>query len=93
MATGDEAVLNKTNAGIYPRPPELTVKQLMNPHAVCVPVDASLATIMENFVNHEVRRLFVTDVDALLIGDISVFDVLRALGECVAPNRFHRQRP
>jgi CBS domain-containing protein len=65
----------------------------MNPEVAYVPVDASIATIMEGFVKHKVRRLFVTDADASLLGDIGVFDVLRALGECVAPKRFRRQLP
>ena len=92
-AASVEVVLNKSNAGIYPRSTSLTVKQLMNPDVVCVPVDASIAKVMETFVKHKVRRLFVTGLDALLVGDISAFDVLRALGECVAPKRFRRQRP
>ncbi len=92
-AVCDEVALNNSNAGIYPPSSNLTVKQLMNPDVVCVPMDASMATIMENFVKHKVRRLFVTDVDGSLLGDISVFNLLRALGECVAPKQFRRQRP
>jgi CBS domain-containing protein len=92
-ATSDEVVLNKTNAGIYPQSSGLIIRQIMNPEVTYVLVDASIAKVMESFVKHKVRRLFVTDADGLLLGDIGVFDVLRALGECVAPKRFHRQRP
>jgi CBS domain-containing membrane protein len=93
VARSDEVVLNKTNAGVYPQSSGLTIRQIMNPEVAQVPVDASIAQVMESFVKHKVRRLFVTDVDASLLGDISVFDVLRALGECVAPKRFRQQRP
>jgi len=92
-ATGDDLAYYKTNAGIYPELPQVTVGQIMNPEPVCVLSDASIAKVMESFVKHKVRRVFVTDEDGVLLGDISVFDLLRALGECVAPKRFRRQRP
>lgn len=92
-ATTDDPVWNKTNAGIYPQWPRQTVGQIMNPDVICVPLDASIAKVMEGFVKHKVRRLFVTDVHGILVGYISVFDLLRALGECVAPKRFHPRRP
>jgi CBS-domain-containing membrane protein len=91
-ATSDVSVLNKTNAGIYPELPRLSVGQIMNPEVACVAVEASIAKVMESFVKHKVRRLFVTD-NGVLVGDISVFDLLRELGECVAPKRFHPRRP
>lgn len=92
-ATTEDPVWNKTNAGIYPQLSRQTVGQIMNPEVICVPLDASVAKVMESFVKHKVRRLFVTDAQGVLVGDISVFDLLRALGECVAPKRFHPRRP
>jgi hypothetical protein len=35
----------------------------------------------------------VTDQDAVLVGEISIFDLLRTVGEHVDPRRFARRRP
>jgi CBS-domain-containing membrane protein len=92
-----DAVCNKTNAGIYQdryfRCAELTVKQLMNLEVFSVPADASIAKVIEKFVKGETRRLFVTDQDGVLVGEIVVFDLLRTLGERIDPKLFARRRP
>ena len=69
------------------------VQQVMNPKAISVRTDASMAKVIETFVKRKIRRLFVTDQDKVLVGDISIFELLRTLGEYVDPIRISRQRP
>lgn len=88
---------NLTNAGIYAtigrRHAGVRVQQVMNPEVVSVRPDASIAKVIESFVKRRIRRLFVTDQDAVLVGDIDVFELLRTVGEYVDPTRITRQRP
>jgi CBS domain-containing protein len=58
-----------------------------------VPVDASVSKVIETFVTRETRRLFVIDQEKMLVGEISIFDLLRTIGEYVDPRRFSRRRP
>jgi CBS domain-containing protein len=88
---------NITNAGIYHKPGRrragLMVRQVMSPEVFRVRSDASIAKVIETFVKRKIRRLFVTDQDALLVGEIDIFELLRTLGEYVDPIRISRQRP
>jgi CBS-domain-containing membrane protein len=88
---------NRTNAGLYPkfgrRHAGLLVQKVMSPEVFRVRSDASVAKVIETFVKRKIRRLFVTDQDAVLVGEIDVFELLRTLGEYVDPTRISRQRP
>jgi CBS-domain-containing membrane protein len=88
---------NLTRAGIYPKTgrscANLVVQQVMSPEVMSVRTDASIAKIIERFVKRRIRRLFVTNQDKVLVGDISIFELLRTLGEYVDPTRISRQRP
>jgi CBS domain-containing membrane protein len=96
VATG-ESTMNSTNAGLYHRVAEPTALQVMTPVVHCVPIDAPIARIVEKFLRLEVRCLFVTDEHAVLVGAISVFDLLRSIAEPSAigglfPRRTARKR-
>jgi CBS-domain-containing membrane protein len=88
---------NLTHAGVYPktsrRSADLIVQQVMSPEVISVRTDASIAKVIEKFVKRKIRRLFVTNQDKVLVGDISIFELLRTLGEYVDPTRISRQRP
>jgi CBS domain-containing protein len=58
---------------------ELTVREIMTPVVFGVRKNASIASIAEKMIALETRCLFVTDGDGVLVGTISVFDVLRHL--------------
>ena len=58
---------------------ELTVPEIMTPVVFGVRMNAPIASIVEKMIALEVRCLFVTDGDGVLVGTISVFDVLRHL--------------
>lgn len=76
-----EPTCNSTNAGIYHRVADPTVVQIMTPVVFCVPVDAPIAKIVETILALEVRCLFVTDEDGVLVGVVSVFDLLRSIAK------------
>lgn len=88
---------NLTHAGIFQkvrrRSANLTVQQVMSPEVISVRTDASIAKIIERFVKRRIRRLFVTNPDKILVGEISIFELLRTLGEYFDPTRISRQRP
>jgi CBS-domain-containing membrane protein len=88
---------NRTNAGLYPkfgrRHAGLLVQKVMSPKVFSVRTDASFAKVIETFVKRKIRRIFVTDQDTVLVGDIDIFELLRTLGEYVDPIRIARQRP
>jgi CBS-domain-containing membrane protein len=69
------------NAASAPGPEELgdelTVPEIMTPVVFGVRMNAPIASIVEKMIALEVRYLFVTDGDGVLVGTISVFDVLR----------------
>lgn len=91
VATG-ESTLNATNVGLYHRVAEPTVLQLMTPGVHCVPIDAPIARIIEKFLKVEVRCLFVTDEQAVLVGFISIFDLLRSIADPSAQGGLSPQR-
>jgi CBS domain-containing protein len=88
---------NLTRAGVYPKSnrmcADLMVQQVMSPEVISVRTDASIVKVIEKFVKRRIRRLFVTNQDKVLVGDISIFELLRTLGENVYPVRISRQRP
>ena len=88
---------NRTNAGLYPkfgrRHAGLLVQKVMSPEVSSVRTDASIAKVIEKFVKRRISRVFVTDRDAVLVGEIDIFELLRTLGEYVDPIRISRQRP
>jgi CBS domain-containing protein len=58
---------------------EVTVREIMTPVVFGVRMNASIASIVEKMIALEARCLFVTGADGVLIGTISVFDILRHL--------------
>jgi len=56
---------------------ELTVLEIMTPVVFGVRLNAPIDMIVAKMTALEVRCLFVTDGDGVLVGTISVFDVLR----------------
>jgi CBS domain-containing protein len=71
------------NAATAPGPEkpgdELTVPEIMTPVVFGVRMNAPIASIVEKMIALEIRCLFVTDGDGVLVGTISVFDILRHL--------------
>lgn len=88
---------NLTNAGIYLKTggkrTGVTVQQIMSPKVFSVRTDASIAQVIEEFTKRRIRRLFTTDQDGVLVGEINIFELLQTLGEYVNPIRISRQRP
>jgi CBS-domain-containing membrane protein len=58
---------------------ELTIRAIMTPVVFGVRSNASMESIVEKTVALEVRCLFVTDSEGVLVGTVKVFDVLRHL--------------
>jgi predicted transcriptional regulator len=52
----------------------------MTPVVFSVPTEAPIARVIQKVLALEVRCLFVTDKSGVLVGVISVFDLLRTLG-------------
>jgi CBS domain-containing protein len=71
------------NASSAPGPEEpgdeLTVPEIMTPVVFGVRTNAPISSVVEKMIALEVRCLFVTDADGVLVGTISVFDILRHL--------------
>jgi CBS domain-containing protein len=88
---------NLTNAGVYPKVGDrracLMVLQVMSPEVLRVRSDASVAKVIEMFVKQKMDRIFVTDQDAVLVGEIDLFELLRTLGECVDAMQISHDRP
>ena len=88
---------NLTNAGVYPKVGDrragLMVRQVMSPEVFRVGSDASVDKVIETFVKRKIDRIFVTDQDAVLVGEIDLFELLRTLGEYVDAMRISRYRP
>jgi CBS domain-containing protein len=76
IAAGDlDVVASPTSAG---RPgDELTVGEIMTPVVFGVRISAPIASVIEKILALGIRSLFVTDEHGVLVGTISVFDVLR----------------
>jgi CBS-domain-containing membrane protein len=88
-----ESACNSTNAGIYHGVAEPTVLQIMTPVVFCVPVDTPIRKVVQKILALEVRYLFVKDEHGVLVGAISVFDLLRFVASPPVKNRNVRSRP
>ena len=66
--------------GLSVAPAEALVSDVMTPAVYCVSSDATSTSVVEKMLALNVRRLFVVDDQGVLIGVVSAFDVLRALG-------------
>jgi predicted transcriptional regulator len=90
-------VVNKTNCGIYPgrnrARTDQNVLQIMNPDVFSVQTDDSISKVIKKFVKRGVRRLFVTDQDSMLVGEIDILELLRKLGKLVDRVNTARLRP
>jgi CBS domain-containing protein len=80
LANG-ETTLDSSNAGPGGPIVDLTVTEIMTPVVFQVPVDASIGKVVEKILALEVRCLFVTEQHGVLVGVISVFDLLRSVVE------------
>lgn len=60
---------------------DLTAKHILAPVVICVPDNAPIASIIEKFLDLEIRSLFVTDMNGVLVGVIRVFDLLRKVAK------------
>jgi CBS-domain-containing membrane protein len=78
LANG-ETTLDSSNAGPDGSIADLTVTEIMTPVVFQVPVDAPIGNVVEKVLALEVRCLFVTDEHGVLVGVISVFDLLRSV--------------
>ena len=82
---------NLTNCGIYlghnRAGTDPAVLQIMSTEVYSVWTDASITKVINQFVRRGIRRLFVTDRDAVLVGEINIFELLRKLGKIVVPIR------
>jgi CBS-domain-containing membrane protein len=76
-----ETTLDSSNVGVDRPIADLTVTEIMTPIVFQVPMDASIGKVVEKMLALEVRCLFVTDDHGVLIGVISVFDLLRSVVE------------
>jgi CBS domain-containing protein len=91
-----ETTLNSSNAGPDGAIVDLLVTDIMTPVVFCVPSDAPVARIIEKILALEVRCLFVTDEHGVLVGVVSVFDLLRSAtrpagnGRVVGPRSLRR---
>lgn len=75
---------------------ELTVRKIMTPVVFGVRMNAPIGNIVEKMAALEVRCLFVTDEGGVLVGTVSVFDVIRRLAQNNASNTYvetHRSEP
>lgn len=92
----DSSVFNVTNCGIYPglsrvgANPE--VRQVMSPEVFNVRTDAPIAKVIKEIAKRGIRRLFVTDRNSVLVGEINIFNLLRKLGKMVIPIRAAKYR-
>ena len=78
LAAGE---LNVASAPEHPKSQATSsrCREIMTPVVFGVRMNAPIASIVEKMIALEVRCLFVTDGDGVLVGTISVFDVLRHL--------------
>jgi CBS domain-containing protein len=91
LAAGEINTASASECAVLPGD-ELTVREIMTPVVFGVRKNASIASIVEKMIALEVRCLFVTDSDGVLVGTISVFDVLRHLTRRDADHAF-RETP
>jgi predicted transcriptional regulator len=72
---------------------DLNVTETMTPVVFSVSMDTPLEKVIEKLLALEVRCLFVTDEHGVLVGIISVFDLLRSVAGPAIKNRNVRSRP
>jgi CBS domain-containing protein len=92
LANG-ETTLDSSNAGPDGPIVDLRVVEIMTPVVFQVSADASLEKVIEKILALEVRCLFVTDEHGVLVGVISVFDLLRSAGQSSVHTGRVRRRP
>lgn len=68
------------------------VMQIMTPVVFCLPIDAPVATVIQKMLALEVRCLFVTDEHGVLVGVISIFNLLRSVAEPAGHTQCGRSR-
>ena len=85
LAAG-ETMTTSANLAVYSSGDELTVREIMTPVVFGVRMNAPIDAIVDKMAALEVRCLFVTDGDGVLVGTVSVFDVIRHLARRNAPN-------
>jgi CBS-domain-containing membrane protein len=88
-----ETTLDSCNAEPDGAIVDLLVTDIMTPVVFCVPSDAPVARIIEKVLALEVRCLFVTDEHGVLVGVVSVFDLLRSVASPAGKGRLVRPRP
>lgn len=71
---------------------DLKVMQIMTPVVFCVPVDAPIETVVQKVLALELRCLFVTDEHGVLVGVISIFNLLKSITEPAGRTRSSRSR-
>jgi CBS-domain-containing membrane protein len=71
---------------------DLKVMQIMTPVVFCVPVDAPIETVVQKVLALELRCLFVTDEHGVLVGVISIFNLLKSITEPAGRTRSIRSR-
>jgi CBS domain-containing protein len=71
---------------------ELTVREIMTPVVFGVRMNAPVGSIVEKMTALQIRCLFVTDSDGVLVGTVSVFDILPHLARRDA-ERGHTETP
>jgi CBS domain-containing protein len=76
MAAG-ELCAATTNSSAGVPGDELSVREIMTPVVFGVRTSAPIPSVVEKMLALEVRSLFVTDEHGVLVGTISVFDLLR----------------
>jgi len=88
-----ETTLDSSNAGPDGAIVDLLVTDIMTPVVFCVPSDDPVARIIEKVLALEVRCLFVTDEHGVLVGVVSVFDLLRSAARPAGNGRVVGPRP
>lgn len=71
---------------------DLKVMQIMTPVVFCVRIDAPVSAVIQKMWALEVRCLFVTDEHGVLVGVISVFNLLRSVVEPAGQTQRSRLR-
>jgi CBS domain-containing protein len=71
---------------------DLIASEFMTPVVFSVTVNTPVAKVIDKILALEVRCLFVTDEHGVLVGAISVFDLLRSIFKPTMPERSLRHR-
>jgi CBS domain-containing protein len=92
LANG-ETTLDSSNAGPDAPIVDLIITEIMTPVVFQVPVDTSIEKVVAKILALEVRCLFVTDEHGVLVGVISVFDLLRSVVQSADHTERGRRMP